>query len=91
MVVEWREYEIAQTEKPMRSYFAVQGSEVYQGGLLSVYNWSRGRATTTNPVKILTARGGERNARIVFEVTPEMVRVIKDGRYLPVRELHGKK
>ena len=75
----------------MRSYFAIHKDKVFRGSLMAVCNWSKGRATSTEPVKILSARGGEKYARIVFEVTPEVVRVINNGRYLPVRKIHGKK
>ena len=74
----------------MRSYFAVHGEDVFQGGWVSVYLWAKQRTATNEPVKILTARGGEKNARIIAEVTLDNVRIIGNGRVMSRKLLNGK-
>ena len=74
----------------MRSYFAVQDKAVFQGGWMSVCLWAKQRTTIDEPVKILTARGGEKNVRIIAEVTPDGMRIISNGRVTSRKFIHGK-
>jgi hypothetical protein len=75
----------------MRSYFATQGKRVQEGGWQSVLIWANEQIQTDpTPVKILTARAGDRTARVVAEVTQEGGRLIEQGREVPLRSLSGK-
>jgi hypothetical protein len=75
----------------MRSYFATQGKRVHTGGWQSVLMWANEQIQTDpTPVKILTARGGDRAARVVAEVTREGGRLIEQGRQIPLRSFSGK-
>jgi hypothetical protein len=65
----------------MVTYFAVSGREVQPGGFVACILWARERINTDpTPVKIIRARAGEREGRVVAEVTPEGERTIADGR-----------
>lgn len=76
----------------IRSYFAVQGRRTYPGGWHTVLTWA-GEQTKQDsvPVKIISARPGERNGRIIAEVTREGVRIINHGRQVAIRSINGKK
>ena len=77
----------------MRSYFAVQGNMVYQGGWITVVDWGKRRIQISPlPVKLFTARGGDKNARVIAEITLDGERVIQDGRIVSLKALlSGKK
>lgn len=75
----------------MRSYFATQGKRVHADGWQGVLTWANEQIQSDpTPVKILTARAGDRTARIVAEVTQEGGRLIEQGREVPLRSLSGK-
>jgi len=75
----------------MRSYFAAQGKRTYTGGWQAVLSWATEQAKKDPvPVKIIKARPGERQGRVVAEVTQEGIRAIRDGRQVSVRSLSGK-
>lgn len=72
----------------MRSYFAKQGRTIHSDSWLNCIGWAREQITlTAKPVHILTARPGEKNARIVAEITTDGERRITDGRVIKVKEL----
>ena len=72
----------------MRSYFAVQGKKLSQGGWLTVLDWSKRRIKISPlPVKLFTARGGDKNARVIAEITPDGARSIQDGRLISLKTL----
>ena len=74
----------------MRSYFALQENQLHQGGWITVNAWARHKIQlNTAPIKIFTARGGEKEAQVVAEVTSEGIRAIHDGRILSLKDLHG--
>ncbi len=76
----------------MRSYFAKQSNKIHQGGWLTVLDWAKRRIKDEpTPVKLFKARGGEKYARIIAEVTCDGVKIIRSGRALLLKELlHGK-
>lgn len=70
----------------MRSYFALQGKQIFQGDWLTVLDWARQNILLDpTPVKLFTARGGERNARVIAEITRDSETSIKDGRTLSLK------
>jgi len=74
--------------KAMRSYFAVQEKNIYQGGWLSVIDWARRRIQfNPSPIKLFTAHAGDKNARIIAEITPDRERAIKGGRIISLKTL----
>ena len=75
----------------MRSYFATQGKRVHADGWQGVLMWAKEQIQNDpTPVKILTARAGDRTAKVVAEVTLEGGRLIEQGRQVPLRSLYGK-
>ena len=76
----------------MRTYFAMQSKIIRSGGWLTVLYWARSRIRENPvPVKIFTARSGEKYARVVAEITTEGECLVKSGRSLPVKAvLNGK-
>jgi hypothetical protein len=75
----------------MRSYFATQGKRVHAGGWQSVLMWANEQIKIDQTlVKILTARAGDRTAKIVAEVTQEGGTLIEQGRQVPLKSLSGK-
>ena len=65
----------------MRSYFLVQGKFVDEGGWDFVLRLARQRVLlNSNPVRIFTARAGEKSARIVAEIDSDGERKILGGR-----------
>ena len=72
----------------MRSYFALQGNMLHQGGWLTVITWSRCRIKFNPlPIQIFTARGGDKNALIVAEITPCGEKTVQGGRTISVKAL----
>lgn len=74
----------------MRSYYAKQVNVVYCGGWNSVVMWAR-RAVKADPipVQLLTARGGEKFARIIAEVSCDGERVVHHGRTIKLKVLRA--
>jgi len=75
----------------MQSYFAIQGQNKYQHGLMGCLAWSTQQIKLDpTPIKILKARAGEPNATVIAEVTPDSIRLINDGLTVSIRTLrHG--
>ena len=75
----------------MHSYFATQGKLTHAGGWYSVTAWACSQIQiNTTPVKILKARPGQKQARVVAEVTPDGIHSVQAGRQVAVRSLHDK-
>ena len=75
----------------MHSYFATQGKLTHAGGWYSVTAWASSQIQIDpTPVKILKARAGQKQARVIAEVTPEDIHSVQAGRQVAVRSLHGK-
>ena len=72
----------------MRSYFALQKNNLHSGGWSDVLYWAREKILKDSaPVKIFTARAGDRNARIVAEICVDEERLINDGRLMSLKDL----
>lgn len=72
----------------MRTFFAKQGNKIHNDGLDAVVQWARESIKCDpTPVKIFTARAGEKEAKVICEVTPEGEYVITNGRTLPLKDL----
>lgn len=74
----------------MRSYYAVQGNIVRNGAWIEMIKWAR-KAVVLNelPVQLLTARAGEKSARIIAEIDVGGERLITQGRIMSVKNLRG--
>jgi len=76
----------------MQSYFAIQGQNKYQHGLMGCLAWSAQQIKLDpTPIKILKTRAGEPNATVIAEVTPESIRFITGGRTISTRALRDDK
>ena len=74
----------------MRSYYAKQASIVHEGGWLAVVEWGRCSLKKNNvPVQLLTARPGEKYARVIGEISLDGERLVNQGRFLLVKSLRG--
>lgn len=75
----------------MRSYIAKSYGLVTAGGWGYCLNWAvdRIREDSSPLVKIHVVRAGEKQARVVAELTSEGIRLIPNGRYVSLRKLRG--
>lgn len=72
----------------MKSYFAIQQKQTFAGGWMQCLRWARTcLEDNTAPVQILMARGGEKQARVIAEITPEGMRMIRRGRAMTIKGL----
>lgn len=72
----------------MRTFIATNGQQVFTSGYVQCVAWAR-QLNTDLPTIIHTARGGDREARVIAEVTgAEEVRQITDGRLISVSGLY---
>ena len=72
----------------MRSYFAVSPSFCFAGGFADCMRWAlRHTARAPMPIVIYKARGGERDAELIGEVTRGAYRRLPGGRLSYVRDL----
>lgn len=73
----------------MRSYIARAGGRHYSGGWNGCVHWGveQVREDGSLLVKIHTVRGGEKQARVVAELTSDGLRLIPNGRYVPLSKL----
>ncbi|CAA9892796.1 conserved hypothetical protein [Candidatus Methylobacter favarea] len=76
----------------MRTFFAIQQDKTSNSGWQQCLNWARQQIKEDDtPVQLLTARGGDKEAVVIAEITVERERMIENGRVLPVKRLmHGK-
>ena len=74
----------------MRSFFAKQGNAVHSGGWLSVVLWARVAIEQDDtPVQILSARAGDKIARVIAEISLDGERLIRGGRIIKLKLLRG--
>lgn len=72
----------------MRSYAAQIGTEVCWGSLRAVYRWAADESLArSTPVRILTARAGERHALVIAESINGRIIPTGSGRTVPVAAL----
>jgi hypothetical protein len=72
----------------MRTYIGLHGGVIRHGGYQHCLNWCRGRVSGgSTAALVLTARPGEKAARVVAEVTSEGERAITNGRLVPLRKV----
>lgn len=74
----------------MRVIFAIdeQAQESYRGNLPNCLRWAEMQAEASgNPVKILVARPGSKEARIIAEATRDGLRAVHAGRKWPRKKL----
>lgn len=72
----------------MRTFIATNGPKVFTSGYVQCISWAR-HLDTDIPTIIHTARGGDREARVIAEVTgTQKVRHIINGRLIAVSKLY---
>ncbi len=72
----------------MRTYFAVQKNKKINAGWQQCLQWARKQLTENDaPVHLLTARGGDKDAVIIAEVTVDHERMIEGGRAILIKRL----
>jgi len=73
----------------MRCYIAKCKSETFSGGWLYCLNlgFARVKEDPSLVVKIHSVRAGEPRGRVVAEITHDGVRLIRNGRHVPLRQL----
>ncbi len=80
----------------MRCYVAVSGGCPSTGGWSQCLHWATQQIKENDSaaVKIHIARGGEKHARVVAEITKDGFKSIKSGRSVAIKKLmdtpHGK-
>jgi hypothetical protein len=76
----------------MKTFFAVQKDKSFNSGWLQCLNWARQQIKEDRTaIQLLTARGGDKDAVIIAEITANNERMIDGGGTLPVKRLlHGK-
>ena len=81
----------------MKTFVAICQDKSFSGGWLQSMNWAVEcvRYDLSSVVKVLAVRAGERQGRVVAEFTDDGIRMISDGRCIPLRKLrkamHGNK
>ena len=75
----------------MRTYFAVQQHKIINAGWQQCLHWAREQLDENDaPVHLLTARGGDKDAVIIAEVTVDHERMIEGGRAMSIKSvMHG--
>ncbi len=72
----------------MRTFFAIQQDKTFNSGWQQCLTWARQQIKENNTaIKLLTARGGDKDAVVIAEITVNSERMINDGRTLEVRRL----
>lgn len=72
----------------MRTYFAVQQHKTINAGWQQCLNWAHQQLHENDaPVHLLTARGSDKEAIIIAEITLEYERMIDGGRAMSVKRL----
>jgi hypothetical protein len=70
------------------TFYAVKEDQVFNSGWAECICWARQRLQENDAViRILTARGGEKQAIVVAEITAQCERMIYGGRTFPVKRL----
>jgi|GEM_PF-2514830 len=72
----------------MRTFFAVQQHKTINAGWQQCLLWARQQIHEhEGPVHLLTARGGDKEAVIIAEITLEHERMIDGGRTISLKRL----
>ena len=76
----------------MRTFFAIQQDNSFSSGWQQCLSWARQQIKVdSTAIQLLTARGSDKDAVVIAEITANSERMIKGGRTLPVKRLlHGK-
>jgi hypothetical protein len=75
----------------MKTYIGIAGREIHSGSWLGCPYWSQSQVNNgVNVVKIHVARPNVKTMRIVAEVTGDGVRLIQNGRQVPLRVIRGR-
>ncbi len=70
----------------MKTYIGIAGGEIHSDGWLNCLYWSQSQVDNgVGVVKIHVARPDVKTMRVVAEVTNDGVRLIQDGRQVPLR------
>ena len=75
----------------MKSFIAENRGQFFAGGWRHCMEWGKDQVKEdlSTVIKIYAIRGGEKGGRIVTEISKEGVYLIQNGRYTPLRKLHG--
>ncbi len=75
----------------MRCCIAKGGGQSISGGWLYCLNWGieQVKDDFSLVVKIYSVRAGEKQGRVIAEITGEGLKLIKDGRHVPLRKQQG--
>lgn len=73
----------------MRVFIALHNRDIHRGGYVECLLWARRKAASepAKPALVLTAKPGDKAARIIAEVTAAGERIILSGRLVPIRKL----
>jgi len=72
----------------MRTFFALQQDKSFNSGWQQCLSWARRQIKKdSTAIQLLTARGGEKDAVIIAEITANSERMIEGGRALAVKRL----
>lgn len=73
----------------MKCFIAKHGSMIFTGSWYACTNWAIQQVSKEDTciIKIYQARGGEKNARIVSEVSNNTISHIANGRYMSLKDL----
>lgn len=71
----------------MKTYFALSQNSVNIGSFTSCCRYANSLLNEHDAIQIAVARGGEKRARIVGELTCDGFRLISQGRYVDVKKV----
>jgi hypothetical protein len=72
----------------VRAYFALHGTVTHHGAYHHCLDWCRRRVTgNSTSALVLTARAGQKTAKVIAEITAKGERIVLDGRLVPIRKL----
>lgn len=72
----------------MRTFFAIQQDKTFNSGWNQCLSWARQQIKADSiAIQLLTARGSDKDAVVIAEITANSERMIKGGRTLPVKRL----
>jgi hypothetical protein len=72
----------------MRTFFAVQQDKSFNSSWQQCLSWARQQIKANNTaIQLLTARGGDKYAVVIAEISGDSERMIKSGRVLAVKRL----
>jgi len=74
----------------MKTYFALTPNNAFIGSFPQCYRHAVNLLSQNEAVQLACARGGEKRARIVGELTTEGFRIIANGRFVNVKSVKKK-